>query len=140
MVDESADDFEKKKSVILVIGVNGVGKTTTIGKLAAQYKKSGKKVLIAAADTFRAAAIDQLKTWADRAGVEMISHNEGADPGLLDTFFQVLDHLFRCLISHISHDECLFQFFIKIIINMGCSKHGRKTVYDTISCLTESFF
>ena len=80
MVDESAYDFEKKKSVILVIGVNGVGKTTTIGKLAAQYKKNGKKVLIAAADTFRAAAIDQLKTWADRAGVEMISHNEGADP------------------------------------------------------------
>ena len=80
MVDESAYDFEKKKSVILVIGVNGVGKTTTIGKLAAQYKKSGKKVLIAAADTFRAAAIDQLKTWANRAGVEMISHNEGADP------------------------------------------------------------
>lgn len=80
MVDESAYDFEKKKSVILVIGVNGVGKTTTIGKLAAQYKKSGKKVLIAAADTFRAAAIDQLKNWADRAGVEMISHNEGADP------------------------------------------------------------
>ena len=80
MVDESEYDFEKKKSVILVIGVNGVGKTTTIGKLAAQYKKSGKKVLIAAADTFRAAAIDQLKTWADRAGVEMISHNEGADP------------------------------------------------------------
>ena len=80
MVDESAYDFEKKKSVILVIGVNGVGKTTTIGKLAAQYKKSGKKVLIAAADTFRAAAIDQVKTWADRAGVEMISHNEGADP------------------------------------------------------------
>ena len=80
MVYESAYDFEKKKSVILVIGVNGVGKTTTIGKLAAQYKKSGKKVLIAAADTFRAAAIDQLKTWADRAGVEMISHNEGADP------------------------------------------------------------
>ena len=80
MVDESAYDFEKKKSVILVIGVNGVGKTTTIGKLAAQYKKSGKKVLIAAADTFRAAAIDQLKTWADRAGVKMISHNEGADP------------------------------------------------------------
>ena len=80
MVDESAYDFEKKKSVILVIGVNGVGKTTTIGKLAAQYKKSGKKVLIAAADTFRAAAIDQLKSWADRAGVEMISHNEGADP------------------------------------------------------------
>lgn len=80
MVDDSAYDFENKKSVVLVIGVNGVGKTTTIGKLAAQYKKAGKKVLIAAADTFRAAAIDQLKTWADRAGVEMISHQEGADP------------------------------------------------------------
>ncbi len=80
MVDDNAYDFENKKSVVLVIGVNGVGKTTTIGKLAAQYKNQGKKVLIAAADTFRAAAIDQLKTWADRAGVEMISHNEGADP------------------------------------------------------------
>lgn len=80
MVDDSAYDFENKKSVVLVIGVNGVGKTTTIGKLAAQYKKAEKKVLIAAADTFRAAAIDQLKTWADRAGVEMISHQEGADP------------------------------------------------------------
>lgn len=80
MVDENAYDFEDKKSVVLVIGVNGVGKTTTIGKLAAQYKGQGKKVLIAAADTFRAAAIDQLKTWADRAGVDMISHNEGADP------------------------------------------------------------
>ncbi len=80
LVEEEAYDFENKRTVVLVIGVNGVGKTTTIGKLAAQYKNAGKKVLIAAADTFRAAAIDQLKTWADRAGVEMISHNEGADP------------------------------------------------------------
>lgn len=80
MVDETAYDFESKKSVILVIGVNGVGKTTTIGKLAAQYKNAGKRVLIAAADTFRAAAIDQLKTWADRAQVDLISHQEGADP------------------------------------------------------------
>lgn len=80
MVDETAYDFESKKTVILVIGVNGVGKTTTIGKLAAQYKNAGKRVLIAAADTFRAAAIDQLKTWADRAQVDLISHNEGADP------------------------------------------------------------
>lgn len=81
MVDDAAYDFENKKSVVLVIGVNGVGKTTTIGKMAAQYKNAGKRVLIAAADTFRAAAIDQLKTWADRAGVDMIAHNEGADPG-----------------------------------------------------------
>lgn len=67
-------------SVILVIGVNGVGKTTTIGKLAANLKADGKRVLIGAADTFRAAAIDQLQVWADRAGVEMARQNEGADP------------------------------------------------------------
>ncbi len=79
-VDESAYDFEDKKTVIFVIGVNGVGKTTSIGKLAAQYKSQGKKVLMAAADTFRAAAIDQLKTWSNRAGVEIIAQNEGADP------------------------------------------------------------
>ena len=79
-VDESAYDFEDKKTVIFVIGVNGVGKTTTIGKLAAKYKQSGKRVLMAAADTFRAAAIDQLKTWSNRAGVEIIAQSEGADP------------------------------------------------------------
>ncbi len=79
-VDESAYDFENKKTVVLVIGVNGVGKTTSIGKLAAQYKAQGKKVLMAAADTFRAAAIDQLKTWSNRAGVDIIAQNEGADP------------------------------------------------------------
>ncbi len=79
-VDESAYDFENKKTVVFVIGVNGVGKTTSIGKLAAQYKSQGKKVLMAAADTFRAAAIDQLKTWSNRAGVEIIAQNEGADP------------------------------------------------------------
>ena len=79
-VDQSAYDFEDKKSVIFIIGVNGVGKTTSIGKLAAQYKRRGKNVLIAAADTFRAGAIDQLGTWADRAGVEMISQHEGSDP------------------------------------------------------------
>ena len=79
-VDDTAYDFENKKTVVLVIGVNGVGKTTSIGKLAAQYKAQGKKVLMAAADTFRAAAIDQLKTWSNRAGVDIISQNEGADP------------------------------------------------------------
>ena len=67
-------------SVILVIGVNGVGKTTTIGKLAARYKAEGKSVILAAADTFRAAAIDQLDVWAQRAGVDIIKHKEGADP------------------------------------------------------------
>ncbi len=79
-VDDSAYDFEDKKTVVLVIGVNGVGKTTSIGKLAAQYRNRGKKVLIAAADTFRAAAIDQLKTWAERAMVDIIAGNEGSDP------------------------------------------------------------
>lgn len=67
-------------SIILVIGVNGVGKTTTIGKLTARYKAEGKKVILGAADTFRAAAIEQLEVWADRAGVDMIKHKEGADP------------------------------------------------------------
>ena len=67
-------------SVILVIGVNGVGKTTTIGKMAAMYKAQGKKVILGAADTFRAAAIDQLEVWANRAGVDIVKHQEGADP------------------------------------------------------------
>ncbi len=67
-------------SVILVIGVNGVGKTTTIGKLASRYKAEGKSVILAAADTFRAAAIDQLDVWAERAGVDIVKHKEGADP------------------------------------------------------------
>ncbi len=67
-------------SIILVIGVNGVGKTTTIGKMAAMYKEQGKKVILGAADTFRAAAIDQLEIWAQRAGVDIIKHKEGADP------------------------------------------------------------
>ena len=73
-------NLHSKPSVILVIGVNGVGKTTTIGKMAANLKDSGKKVLMVAADTFRAAAIDQLQIWADRAGVDIVKHGEGADP------------------------------------------------------------
>lgn len=73
-------DMSTVPSVILVIGVNGVGKTTTIGKLAYQLKNSGKRVLVAAADTFRAAAIDQLEVWTERAGVDIIKHNEGSDP------------------------------------------------------------
>lgn len=79
-VDEGAYDFENDTCVILVIGVNGVGKTTSVGKLAGQYKKRGKKVLIAAADTFRAAATQQLGEWAGRAGVDMIAGQEGSDP------------------------------------------------------------
>jgi fused signal recognition particle receptor len=74
-------DFINQKSILLMIGVNGVGKTTSIGKLANQYKGEGKKVLLAAADTFRAAAIDQLKEWATRASVELIAQQENSDPG-----------------------------------------------------------
>ncbi len=78
---QDAYDFIDKKSVVLVIGVNGVGKTTTIGKLAHQFKQSGKKVIMAAGDTFRAAAIDQLEEWANRAKVEIIAQQENSDPG-----------------------------------------------------------
>ena len=77
---KDAYDFEKGPAVVLVIGVNGVGKTTSIGKLAANYKKQGKRVLIASADTFRAAANEQLTEWARRAGVDIISAAEGSDP------------------------------------------------------------
>ncbi len=79
-VPEDAYEFENRKSVVLVIGVNGVGKTTSIGKLAGMLKNDGKKVLLAAADTFRAAAAEQLTEWSHRAGVEIISQKEGADP------------------------------------------------------------
>ena len=77
---ENAYEFENRKSVVLVIGVNGVGKTTSVGKLAGQLKDEGKKVILAAADTFRAAAIEQQTEWANRAGVEIIAQQEGSDP------------------------------------------------------------
>ena len=79
--DNSTLDVSHSPSIIIMVGVNGVGKTTTIGKLASRYKKEGKKVLIAAGDTFRASAIDQLEVWANRSGVDIIKHQEGADPG-----------------------------------------------------------
>ena len=79
-VPEDAYDFENQKSAVLVVGVNGVGKTTTIGKLAAKYRRDGKRVIMAAADTFRAAAIEQLTEWANRSGVSIIAQNEGSDP------------------------------------------------------------
>ena len=78
---ENAYEFENRKSVVLVIGVNGVGKTTSIGKIAAGLKSQGKKVIMAAADTFRAAAIEQLTEWAHRAGTDIIAQKEGSDPG-----------------------------------------------------------
>ena len=79
-VGEAAYEFENRKSVVLVIGVNGVGKTTSVGKLAGKLKAQGRKVVLAAADTFRAAAGAQLEEWAHRAGVDMIGGQEGADP------------------------------------------------------------
>ena len=80
-VGDAALNLSTTPSIVLFIGVNGVGKTTSIGKLAAQLKAEGKKVLLCAGDTFRAAAADQLEIWADRAGVDIIRQNEGADPG-----------------------------------------------------------
>ena len=82
LVGESVEpfDFSKKPYIMLVVGVNGVGKTTTIGKLAAMLTRQGKKVLLGAADTFRAAAVDQLTIWAERAGVDIVKQNMGSDP------------------------------------------------------------
>lgn len=82
LIDAEAQsiDFTKKPYVVLVVGVNGVGKTTTIGKLAYQFRQQGKKVILGAADTFRAAAVDQLDIWAERAGVEIVKQAMGADP------------------------------------------------------------
>ena len=82
LVDEDKEpfDFSKKPYIILVVGVNGVGKTTTIGKLAAMLTRQGKKVLLGAADTFRAAAVDQLTIWAERAGVDLVKQSMGSDP------------------------------------------------------------
>lgn len=81
MGDDTGLDLSVSPAVIMVIGVNGAGKTTTIGKLCHQFKQEGKKVLVAAADTFRAAAIDQLQVWTERAGVDIVKHAEGSDPG-----------------------------------------------------------
>ncbi len=78
--DENAYAFEEQRSIVLIVGVNGVGKTTSIGKLAVQLKKQGKRVMVAAADTFRAGAVEQLNVWAERAGVEIIKGVEGQDP------------------------------------------------------------
>ena len=80
-VGDPSMDLSTQPSVVLIIGVNGVGKTTSIGKLAARYKSEGKKVLLCAGDTFRAAAADQLEIWGDRAGVDIVRQHEGADPG-----------------------------------------------------------
>ena len=82
-VGDTAYEFENRKSVVLVIGVNGVGKTTSVGKLAGKLKDQGKKVIVAAADTYRAAAGEQLTEWAHRAGVDLIGGQAGADPAAI---------------------------------------------------------
>jgi len=105
-------------SIILVIGVNGVGKTTTIGKLAAMYKAQGKKVLLGAADTFRAAAIDQLQIWADRAGVEIIKHGEGSDPAAV---------VFDTIQAGKSRNSDI------IIIDTAGRLHNKKNLMDELS-------
>ena len=97
-VDSTEYEFENRRSVVLVIGVNGVGKTTSVGKLAGKLKDQGKKVILAAADTFRAAAGEQLTEWANRAGVEIIGGQAGADPMMrwlqpkqeMQTYFSVI--------------------------------------------------
>ena len=105
-------------SVILVIGVNGVGKTTTIGKMAAMYKAQGKKVILGAADTFRAAAIEQLQVWADRAGVEMIKHQEGSDPAAV---------VFDTIQAGIARDSDI------IIIDTAGRLHNKKNLMDELA-------
>lgn len=105
-------------SIILVIGVNGVGKTTTIGKMAAMYKAEGKKVILGAADTFRAAAIDQLQVWADRAGVDIVKHKEGADPAAV---------VFDTINAAKSRDSEI------IIIDTAGRLHNKKNLMDELN-------
>lgn len=104
-------------SVILMIGVNGVGKTTTIGKLAARYKAEGKRVLIGAADTFRAAAIEQLEVWANRAGVELIKQKEGSDPAAV---------VYDTIQAGIARDSDI------IIIDTAGRLHNKKNLMDEL--------
>ncbi len=105
-------------SIILVIGVNGVGKTTTIGKMAAMYKAQGKKVILGAADTFRAAAIDQLEVWANRAGVDIVKHQEGADPAAV---------VFDTIQAGIARDADI------IICDTAGRLHNKKNLMDELA-------
>ena len=105
-------------SIILIIGVNGVGKTTTIGKMAAMYKAQGKKVILGAADTFRAAAIDQLEEWANRAGVDIVKHHEGADPAAV---------VFDTIQAGIARDADI------IICDTAGRLHNKKNLMDELA-------
>jgi len=111
-------DFVTVPAVILVIGVNGVGKTTTIGKMAAYFKAQGKKVILGAADTFRAAAIDQLEIWAQRAGVELVKHKEGADPAAV---------VFDTINAGIARDADI------IICDTAGRLHNKKNLMDELA-------
>lgn len=113
--------LDSKPSVILVIGVNGVGKTTTIGKLAARYKGEGKHVILGAADTFRAAAIEQLDIWAQRAGVDIIQHTQGADPAAV-----VFDTIAAAKARHADI----------IICDTAGRLHNKKNLMDELSKIT----
>ena len=115
---DDAYDFEDKKTVIFVIGVNGVGKTTSVGKLAAIYKNKGKKVLIAAADTYRAAATEQLKEWADRAGTPIICGKEGGDPGSV---------IYDAAFAFKSRDRDI------LIVDTAGRLHNKKNLMDELS-------
>lgn len=116
--EDQSIDFLTTPAVILVIGVNGVGKTTTIGKMAAYFKSEGKKVLLGAADTFRAAAIDQLQIWADRAEVDLVKHGEGADPAAV---------VFDTINAGISRNADV------IIVDTAGRIHNKKNLMDELN-------
>ena len=119
MIDGGEDmGLITQPSIILVIGVNGVGKTTTIGKLAAMYKREGKKVILGAADTFRAAAIEQLEIWSERAGVDIVKHKEGADPAAV---------VYDTISAGLSRDSDI------IIIDTAGRLHNKKNLMDELA-------
>ncbi len=117
IIPDDVYEFENKKTVIFVIGVNGVGKTTTIGKIASIYKNKGKKVLLCAADTFRAAATEQLKEWSVRAGVDMVGGVEGQDPSSV---------LFDAIASAKAKDVDL------LIVDTAGRLHNKKNLMDEL--------
>ena len=117
-LDPNAYDFENKKSVVLVIGVNGVGKTTSIGKLGINLKNEGKNILLCAADTFRAAAIEQLTEWANRGGIDIISQNEGSDPASV---------VFDAIAAYKKRDKDI------LICDTAGRLHNKKNLMDELS-------
>ena len=143
-------DMSTTPSVILVIGVNGVGKTTTIGKLAYQLHKQGKKVIVAAADTFRAAAIDQLEVWTERAGVDIIKHNEGSDPASVvfdalaaakarqaDVVICLMDELKK--ISRIVHQQaegCALEVLLALDATTGQNAVNQARQFNEVADIT----